>query len=351
MTDHEAIQSLLAPYALDAVDVDEVLEIEAHLDTCAECADALAELRDTVDLLATLPGATRPARPDPFLAARTMAAALAHRPARSVTFAPAEVHLIESTRLLGLLSGLTPAQWSVPVGADLPDWDVHDLAAHLAASEALLAESLGARRFTPEVADQPTPRAHAAVERHRSLTPAQTVAELETAYSLVQAAVIGLGADATTHLVPWFGLELALGDVLVQRAFEIWTHADDIRRALDLALLPPPAPSLAVMSATAIQTIPFLLATAAVSAEGRRARITLEGAGGHTFHVDLGLEPMAPSGAAHPDTADVAIELDVVDFCRSLADRLPADHLRYRAAGDTELAAALVSSLPGLAVL
>ena len=65
MTDHEAVQSLLAPYALDAVDVDEVLEIEAHLDTCPECVATLAELRETVVLLAALPEATRADRPDP----------------------------------------------------------------------------------------------------------------------------------------------------------------------------------------------------------------------------------------------------------------------------------------------
>ena len=104
MTDHEAVQSLLAPYALDAVDVDEVLEIEAHLDTCPECVAALAELRDTVDLLAALPEAARPDRPDPALASRTMAAALAHRPARPVVLAPADIHLIESSRLVALLS-------------------------------------------------------------------------------------------------------------------------------------------------------------------------------------------------------------------------------------------------------
>jgi hypothetical protein len=41
----------------------------------------------------------------------------------------------------------------------------------------------------------------------------------------------------------------------------------------------------------------------------------------------------------------------VVDFCRGLADRLPAHDTTYVASGDTELAAALVASLPGLAML
>ncbi len=353
MTDHETVQSLLAPYALDAVDVDEVLEIEAHLDACPECVAMLAELRHTVDLLATLPEAAGADRPDPALASRTLAAALAQRPARPVALTPADIHLIESSRLVALLAGRRPAQWSTAVGDAFPDWTVQDLAAHLAASEALLAELLGAASFTPEVADQPTPRAHAAVDRHRSLPPAQTVVELETAYAQVQAAAADLGPAAATHLIPWLGLELTLDDVLTQRAFEIWTHADDIRRALDLPLLPPPAPSLARMSATAVETVPLLLAVAGVAAEGRRARLTLDGAGGATYDIDLGLEPRATSG---PDTRpgptpDVALQLDVVDFCRSLADRLPAEQLRYQVTGDTDLGAALVAALPGLAVL
>ena len=239
MTDHDAVQSLLAPYALDALDVDEALEIEAHLDACPDCLAALADLRDTVDLLAGLPEASRADRPDPVLASRTMTAALAQRPASPVVLAPADIHLIESSRLVALLRSLVPAQWSVGVGPAFPDWTVHDLAAHLAASEALLAESLGAASFTPEVADDPTTRAHAAVERHRSLVPARTLAELEAAYARVLAAVADLGNGAASHVVTWFGLDLDLGDVLVQRAFEIWTHADDIRRALDLPLVPP----------------------------------------------------------------------------------------------------------------
>ncbi len=350
MTDHEAIQSLLAPYALDAVDVSEELEIEAHLDTCPECVAALADLRATVDLLATLTGASAEP-PGAALAERTLAAALATRPARAVDLSPLDVHLIESSRLTALLASLQPDQWTAAIGPDLPDWDVHDLAAHLAATESLLAEQLGAPSFTPEVDDQPTPRAHAAVARHRTLPAAQVQHELETAYSLVQDAGAARRAEAASRTVVWFGLDFTVDDVLVQRAFEIWTHADDIRQALDLPCLPPPPPSLAVMSATAVQLLPLLLATSGVDAQGRRARITLDGDGGATFDLDLGLEPTSVADAPTAPTPDLVLELDVVDFCRSLADRLPPDELSYRATGDTDLAAALVAALPALAVL
>jgi hypothetical protein len=40
------IHDLVAPYALDALDPDELLQFEAHLDTCEQCRDELIELRE-----------------------------------------------------------------------------------------------------------------------------------------------------------------------------------------------------------------------------------------------------------------------------------------------------------------
>ncbi len=341
-SEHETLQSLLAAYALDAVDVDEALQIETHLDTCPECAAALAQLRETVDLLATLPAAV----PLPALRSETVAAALARRGPRPVTLTAPDLHLIESTRVLDLLAALPPADWRTPIGPTLPDWNVQDLAAHLVASDAVLAETLGVEPFTPETDDQPTPRTHPIVARHRTLGPRDTLAELEQAYTATQDAVRRLGPDAPEQPVTWLGINMTLGQALTQRAFEIWTHADDIRAAVGLPLVPPPAPSLAAMSATALETVPILLAAAGVDAEGRRGQITLTGPGGGTYELDLGLE-----GRPTPAEPEMVLELDVVDFCRGLADRLPAADTRYGAQGDLDLAEALVAALPGLAIL
>ena len=181
------------------------------------------------------------------------------------------------------------------------------------------------------------------------------MAELETAYSLVQAAALDLGDAADTHSVPWFGLELTLGDVLIQRAFEIWTHADDIRLALELPLLPPPPPSLAIMSATAVETVPFLLAATGVTAEGRTARLTLtlDGAGGAAYDIDLSLEPSPAAGSGrqprrHPRRVPRAGRGRLLPEPGRPAPRRP---VALPVTGDRALAAALVSALPGLAVL
>jgi anti-sigma-K factor RskA len=48
---HDDIKSLLAPYALHALDDDEQLVVEAHLEGCPECADELADLLDTASMV------------------------------------------------------------------------------------------------------------------------------------------------------------------------------------------------------------------------------------------------------------------------------------------------------------
>ena len=52
MLSHEEIKSLLAPYALHALDDDDLQTIESHLATCAECADEFADLVETSSMIA-----------------------------------------------------------------------------------------------------------------------------------------------------------------------------------------------------------------------------------------------------------------------------------------------------------
>jgi uncharacterized protein (TIGR03083 family) len=340
--DHRTADSLLAAYVLDAVDVDEALAVEDHLARCEICADNVAAMRAATEPLAVGVELAPPAH----LRDQVLAAARLRRPAEPRAYEPAEVHLIESSRLLLMMQRLDDSHWARPVGSYFPGWTVQDLAAHLASSEALLAIQLGVDPATPETEDQPEPRAHAAVARHRGLRPAGTLAELTEVYRLVQHAVAALGPAAATRIVQWFGFDLSLGHALTQRAFEIWTHADDIRAAVGLDPVPPPARSLETMSQAAVETIPIMLSAHAVDGEGRRALIVLTGAGGGRYDIALGL-----SDTAEGSEPDVEIELDVVEFCKAVGDRLTAAEIDYRATGDVDLAAGIVRALPALAVL
>ena len=44
--EHQDYQELLIPHSLDALEVSEARELEAHLETCAECRAELVALRD-----------------------------------------------------------------------------------------------------------------------------------------------------------------------------------------------------------------------------------------------------------------------------------------------------------------
>ncbi len=52
MLSHEEIKSLLAPYALHALDDDDLQTVESHLATCTECADEFADLVETSSMIA-----------------------------------------------------------------------------------------------------------------------------------------------------------------------------------------------------------------------------------------------------------------------------------------------------------
>jgi anti-sigma-K factor RskA len=74
--EHQDYQQLLIPHSLDALDVSEARELEAHLENCAECRADLISLRDDVALLAHT---AEPAEPTPEVRARILDAVHADR--------------------------------------------------------------------------------------------------------------------------------------------------------------------------------------------------------------------------------------------------------------------------------
>ena len=104
------------------------------------------------------------------------------------------------------------------------------------------------------------------------------------------------------------------------------------------------------MSATAVETLPIMLASAGVDAEGRRARITLDGPGGARLRGRPG--PGARRTVAADREPDVTLELDVVDVLpRRWPIGWPPTGSPTAPTGDADLARAIVDSLPALAVL
>ena len=143
---------------------------------------------------------------------------------------------------------------------------------------------------------------------------------------------------------------MAVRMALLIRAFETWTHADDIRRATGRPMVAPPDPSLLTMSFAGCGIVPMLLAVRELVHPGRVVRFRFDDLGPEAvWDVDLGtVDGIRPAGDAEVDTE---IAMSGLAFCRSISNRPAGGIPDYTATGDSALAAAVVDALPALAFL
>ncbi len=116
--------------------------------------------------------------------------------------------------------------------------------------------------------------------------------------------------------------------LLVVRIFELWTHDNDLRRAVGLARVEPDPDRLWMMTRTVMPVVDRI--------GGDQLRIVLTGAGG-------GVWP-----AHGEELAEVVA--DSIAFCRRVADRMPLDQLHADVSGDLTSAANTLSALADLAL-
>ncbi|MFD0691035.1 maleylpyruvate isomerase family mycothiol-dependent enzyme [Actinomadura fibrosa] len=327
---HPAASGALAAWALDACPSDEATVIGEHLSACGPCSREAGRLRDTAGLLA----AAVAVRPPPRLRESVLAAARRSRPGTSAgsaldagaaatatagMVAGAVAGAVPAEDLAGayaeqvagmdrLLGTLTAAHWRTPV----PRYaSVLDLVAHLTGNDAAFAADLGL----------PAGRAGGAREAW---------------YAQAGAVVRGVSADARLldRRASLAGAERvpASGRVaLVQRAFETWTHADDIRAALGRPAEPPPGEHLRFVVELGTGLLPRALRALGRHHPGRTARLLLTGPGAGEWLV-----PLAPGEG--PGLPDVTVIASAEDFCRLLADRIAPARFPHRTEGDRALA-------------
>jgi uncharacterized protein (TIGR03083 family) len=131
-------------------------------------------------------------------------------------------------------------------------------------------------------------------------------------------------ADVDSEVTVW-GIPLPLGAVLVARAFELWTHENDVREAAGLPASVPDAATLRLMTELATGMLPF--GAIMTGLQGPiDLRLVLTGPGGGTWDVAIG-------GDA-PEPASIAIVTDVVGFCRLAANRASPADLDVHVTGD-----------------
>ena len=134
------------------------------------------------------------------------------------------------------------------------------------------------------------------------------------------------------------GLRLPVNALLIVRAFELWTHENDIRAAVGWAPSAPEPSTLRLMTDLAARMLPH---AGAALPEPVDVRLVLTGPGGGTWDVTMGGD--APA-------ASVAIVADAVDFCRLVANRVTPAGLDVAITGDPHRVAAVLAAAATLAL-
>jgi uncharacterized protein (TIGR03083 family) len=379
--EHDRVGEILGAWALDACSPEENRLVAAHLAECEPCAAEARLLRATATELATgspAPGtqaplaspspaveAGRQPHPPPSLRAAVLAAAFARRrpdiPAAVAPYA-AQVRALDR-----VLDALSPADWQTKV---IRDWSVHDMLAHLAALDGLLAAHLGLAEAVlplPPSTPDPSTRDGATIDTigdgagtdrpsgrlrrrtadvlawTRGQEPARTRAAWRAQAAATIAVVAAAGADLLTTRVDYGGAKWRVDQVLLARAFETWIHTDDIRGALGMPAASPAPEHLDQLADAAMRVLERRMVAGRVGHPGRAARVELHGgASGGEWTVQLG--PGQPTA-----TPDVTLRLDMLEFCYLIGGRRDLAGIHYDVTGDHGLATDLLSVAAGFA--
>src|ERR1700722_19698985 len=200
---------------------------------------------------------------------------------------PAEAFGRAASSFYSVLCFLGDDAWRTPV---LRGLDVQGLVGHLIGVEADVQRALAG---DPDVADA----AHVESTQPAALEQAaRQPGQTRTAWRRAVDRTLDLvrPADARAR-VAVHGLRLSVNALLVVRAFELWTHENDIREAVGWAPSVPDPSTLRLMTDLAARLLPH---TRAPLPEPVDVRLVLTGPGGGTWDITMGGPPPAASSVA-----------------------------------------------------
>jgi len=233
------------------------------------------------------------------------------------------------------LRGLDDADWRRPA---LRDLDVQGLVGHLTGVEEDVQRCLAGDPAVAEAEHVASTQAAAIRQAHHR--PAQTIAEWRRTVSRTLALLAtrdDLGAWVALH-----GITLPLHALLVVRAFELWTHENDIRLVSRLPLSAPDPSTLRLMTTLVAGLLPAVAAGAGLPGPAR-LHLVLTGPGGGTWDLEI-------DGDTRPEPATMSIVTDAVGFCRLAADRVTPAQLTVLTSGDRDQAAGVLAATALLAL-
>jgi uncharacterized protein (TIGR03083 family) len=283
---------LLESYAFGDCPEPSAARVNAHVSTCARCAELVGRAAEAAGWIAV----THAAAPPAGLRERVLAAARAARPPVTADNAEASEPWARQVAEMGeLLSSLSGAQWQAHTAGG---GTVRELVLHLAGNDRQVSADLG----DPV---EPPPGDPAEVWRDGSDRLLRTVSRGD------------LPLTTPVRLAGKAPVRRPLREALIQRAFETWIHNDDIRAAINLPAVPPAGDHIARIVGFALALLPGAMDAAKRAHPGKAVRLELTGPGGGGHTVPLSARGGEPPGPV------AEVRLPAERFGRLLAGRVP----------------------------
>ncbi len=247
--------------------------------------------------------------------------------------------------LLTLLDGLDERDWSRPTR--LPGWTVHDLVAHVAELEAVLA---GAPEETLQFEPPPHVRnplgyyTEQGVVARRGATPAELIAELCTSTTARKADLDAAPPTAPAAPPPRTpgGVAWDTGTLLRNRPLDVWMHEQDLRAAIDHpgGLDTPGARHTIGYFGEALGRV---LARGAEAPPGSSLVVEVSGYPPKAFAVTA--ERRGAALAEAPADPTVRLAMDVAAFVELIGGRVPPGQAPVTVTGDAELGQRVLAAM------
>ena len=261
-------------------------------------------------------------------ASTVMEAALAARSAVTMQPPPTDNEAAAFARAIddihNTITLITADDWGRPAVNGL---SVGELVGHLIGTQLSMAAELGLGIPISSSTDH-IESTRTAIAAGAASTPAAAAAEFGRVSAILTDHLLQLDDTGLAAQSRFGTIDAEISFLLVVRVFELWTHDNDLRRAVGLDRVEPDDDRLWMMTRTVMPVVERI--------GGDRLRIVLTGAGG-------GVWP-----ASGDEVAEIV--LDAVAFCRRVANRVSLDALDVDVTGDVAVANTLLDELATLAL-
>jgi uncharacterized protein (TIGR03083 family) len=324
---------LLGAWALDAVEPAQREAVDAAVRTDPVLRAQGDELRHVVALL----GEDVATAPPPSVRQAVLDDVRARGRGRSIDpSSPTEAYVHQAADTAAAFTSVPDDAWSRQ--ASPYEWSLHGLVAHLLQVERYFERTLGVAQGPAQPGEVDHLQLGAAeIEAELQRPPRETLDDWRATVARISARLGELDLDRSVTFHQW---PFSLRSLFVARAFELWTHADDTRRALGQGVVAPHAADAAVMSDTSVRSLSLAIHVVSQHVPDGSARVVLTGDGGGTWDLQLG----AGGGEL------VTIVADVVDYCRLAARRFEPETIPATIDGDRAVALDLLRAATIIAV-